>query len=434
MGHSMGGIVATSLLPSSDISAIITMSTPHTLPPARFDSRIDKIYARNEHILQTDATPILSLCGGATDMMIPSESCILPAVRNNTIKEIFRRTIFTSALEGSWTGVGHREMVWCHQVRWRVARAALELGEAWSTRDQADVLERWLRDANSLSHVAPAAPNDLTLFESATYEVLPADIHLVLKKPMGSQTYLLPIPLSPPSSLSKFILFVSQGSVPPVSPQHPNTLHASVHLCRQTNSEPLTATNSHGHSIPPSCTILSPDTLKLVPNPMPGKPFPVSDEGSDESEGVVVFEANVQSSDSYGMWVAVHIQNAYGAGWVVGGFTPSDDSGGVMISDMNSIGLFFLQSSRAFALSNYRVLLVPFFGKVPVKLPVSNGSIPLRTKIQIPNLLSNALIVYRLTPSADFSSSTRSKSTCAGSFIFTALTNRWEYTNSRVVL
>ncbi|TFY75199.1 hypothetical protein EWM64_g8816, partial [Hericium alpestre] len=40
LGHSMGGVVAASLLPHPHINALITMSTPHTLPPARFDSRM----------------------------------------------------------------------------------------------------------------------------------------------------------------------------------------------------------------------------------------------------------------------------------------------------------------------------------------------------------------------------------------------------------
>lgn len=131
MGHSMGGVVATSLLPSSDISTIITMSTPHTVPPARFDSRIDDIYRKGKRVLDLDPTPVVSLCGGASDMMIPSESCILQQPSSG---DIFRRTVFTSALEGAWTGVGHREMVWCHQVRWRVARAALEVGGSRETQ------------------------------------------------------------------------------------------------------------------------------------------------------------------------------------------------------------------------------------------------------------------------------------------------------------
>jgi hypothetical protein len=97
----------------------------------------------------------------------------------------------------------------------------------------------------------------------------------------------------------------------------------------------LTATGSH----PPSCTTLSPDALKLIPNPIPGKPFPVPDEGSDESEGVVVFEADVQPSDRDYMWVAVHIEAANGAGWIIGGFAPSQDNGGVVVSKTGATGL-----------------------------------------------------------------------------------------------
>ena len=105
MGHSMGGIVATSLLPSSNISAVITMSTPHQLPPARFDRRIASIYNNNRAALAASNTPILSLCGGATDLMVPSESCILPGVPN--VVGVYRRTVFSSALEGCWTSIGH---------------------------------------------------------------------------------------------------------------------------------------------------------------------------------------------------------------------------------------------------------------------------------------------------------------------------------------
>ena len=73
LGHSMGGVVATGLLPTSQIAAIITMSTPHSVPPARFDSRMDAIYSNSLERLDNDPTPILSLCGGITDTMIPSE-------------------------------------------------------------------------------------------------------------------------------------------------------------------------------------------------------------------------------------------------------------------------------------------------------------------------------------------------------------------------
>ena len=78
MGYSMDGVVATSLLPSLNISAIITMSTLHQPPPVRFGRCIAVIYDHNQAALATANTPILSLCGGATDLIVPSESCILP--------------------------------------------------------------------------------------------------------------------------------------------------------------------------------------------------------------------------------------------------------------------------------------------------------------------------------------------------------------------
>jgi hypothetical protein len=53
----------------------------------------------------------------------------------------------------------------------------------------------------------------------------------------------------------------------------------------------------------------------------------------------------------------------------------------------------------------------PFLGKVSIKLPVSDRAMPLRTEVKIANLLSNALVVYRIT------SSTQSNNACAGTAI-----------------
>lgn len=311
MGHSMGGIVATSLLPSANISTIITMSTPHVLPPARFDSRIESLYRRNQRTLDVDPTPIVSLCGGATDMMIPSESCILPSPRG-----VFRRTVFTSALEGAWTGVGHREMVWCHQVRWRVARAALEIGVSPSPAGGAAILDKWLRDG----HTHPptiSGPKDtgdvLLLADRTAYEFLPVDFRLVLNNPQRSRMYLLPITEQPElSPAAKVTLLVSQGSIPPVSPQNPIPLRVSVFICRST---------SQGEA--PKCNSLEPSAVRLVPNPPHGRSFPMAGEGSDESEGVVLYEANIsitKDGASGQRWVGVQVEDADGRGWVVGGF------------------------------------------------------------------------------------------------------------------
>ena len=299
----MGGIVATSLLPSNRISAILTMSAPHTLPPARFDARIDEIYHANKQALFSDPTPIVSLCGGATDMMIPSESCILPPIAGG---DIYRKTIFTSALEGAWTGVGHQEMVWCHQVRWRIARAALELGAANNAKGRRLVLDKWLRDGQTLPPEIGNGDDTLRNLDESASQMIPEGSHLSVERPMGSVMHLLPISRnSTTSDLGKFVLLVSQGSIGPVSPQNSLPLTVSVYSCSLTSE----------------CRSLKPTTLRLIPNPISGQTFPVPREGSDESEGVAVYEAEVSGFPADGNWVGVRVENGDGRGWVVGGFS-----------------------------------------------------------------------------------------------------------------
>ncbi|KAJ6515465.1 PGAP1-like protein-domain-containing protein [Mycena sanguinolenta] len=352
MGHSMGGIVATSLLPSTNISAIITMSTPHSLPPVRFDARIDALYERNAHLLASDPTPILSLCGGATDMMIPSEACVLPTAGADAP---FRRTVFSSALEGAWTGVGHQEMVWCHQVRWRVARAALELAGADSPAGRGAILDRWLRDGHAL-------PSPLLLPDAdpapAHKEVLPADMPLVLKHPRGARTYLLPLPANANEHANaKFVLLVAQGSVGNVGPQTVRALKAEVFKCGGIGADEV------------HCTALKPDGLKLMPSPILGRPFPVPKEGSDESEGIVLFEADIPWGGTT-KWVGVKMEGGEGEGWIVGGFVV-DEPFKSSVSTMNLL-----------------------LGHVSVPLE----DLGLRASFEFSNLLSNTLVVYRIIP------------------------------------
>ncbi|KAJ6616258.1 PGAP1-like protein-domain-containing protein [Mycena sp. CBHHK59/15] len=304
------------------------------------------------HTLATDPTPILSLCGGATDMMVPSESCMLPGGAAP-----FRRTVFSSALEGAWTGVGHREMVWCHQVRWRVARAALELGAASSPAGRGAVLDRWLRDGHALPPFrAPGLPDGLAM----SAEVIPEHTHFVLKNPHGSRTYLLPVPATRPA---KMVLFVSQGSISPVAPQKPLSLKASVFLCNGPEAKVA------------ECSALHPAVLKLIPSPIPGRPFPIPQEGSNESEGIVLFEADVPAGTDAN-WVGVRIENGEGQGWIAGGFIVNEP----LTFD---IGIFVSLSFRC----PLKQLLL---GRLLITIPDLGA---LRTSFEFPYLLSNALVV-----------------------------------------
>jgi glycosylphosphatidylinositol deacylase len=194
------------------------MSTPHQLPPARFYRRIAAIYDRNHAALATANTPILSLCGGARDLMVPSESCILPDAFTTGV---YRRTVFSSALEGCWTGVGHKVVVWCHQVRWRVARAALELSAVSTSAECGVVLNRWLRDGRSprleLGYQARLHLNE------TSYTVLPPRPVVLRALRERKAAYLAPVVES--GLLMKSVAYISEGSVLSMGPYHSSSLY-----------------------------------------------------------------------------------------------------------------------------------------------------------------------------------------------------------------
>jgi glycosylphosphatidylinositol deacylase len=304
LGHSMGGVVATSLLPSTNISAIITMATPHTLPPARFDRRIEEIFWHNQAHLKNDPTPIVSLCGGAADLMIPSESCVLPVPST----DVYRSTLFTSALEGSWTGVGHQEMVWCHQVRWQVARAALELSAASDVQTRSATLNKWLKDGHLRSHGSLSKLQ--TISDSVGFsQKIELHQNLILPSPKyaGSRTFYMPY-----LGHRKLILYVSQGTIRSRSPHHSIPLEVEAFTCR--GAEPSL-----------SCKILDSSSLRLLPSSQLNQKFPIPRAGTDEGDGIVLFEAELPTYPAGESWVAVKVDGADGRGWLSGGFIDPDD-------------------------------------------------------------------------------------------------------------
>ena len=368
----MGGVVATSLLPSPNISAVITMSTPHEIPPVRFNSRIASIYEHNQAALTTADTPILSLCGGAADIMVPSESCILPEVTNGNV---YRRTIFTSALEGCWTGVGHQVTVWCHQVRWRIARAALELG-AVSSVERGFVLDRWLRDGRSLLP-ALGHPARLNLSQES-YTVLPPGPVVLRDLREARAVYLAPVPeVTHPI---RFVAYVSEGSVLSMAPHHPSSLSVTFYLCSSSTNTP------HDPSSRPVCEEWHPTTLKLIPNASPEKLFPVPDEGVDESEGVVVFEADLpERSDQHG-WVAVAYTTNEERGWILGGFVQDEP----IVRTLGVHGTLLQFHSTFSETDDMRIDLLHKDASIALN-PNS-----MLSRVHLPSLLSNALLVYRV--------------------------------------
>jgi glycosylphosphatidylinositol deacylase len=136
----MGGVVArlASAVDATKIDSIVTLSSPQLLLPVTFERDMDTI---QETITRAAAMPhsppLLSICGGVSDTQVVSDACALTSehLGNNS-----GFAVFTTAMPGVWTTVEHQAIVWCHQVRWRIARALLEMTRG----ERIQVAKTWL--------------------------------------------------------------------------------------------------------------------------------------------------------------------------------------------------------------------------------------------------------------------------------------------------
>jgi glycosylphosphatidylinositol deacylase len=184
---------------------------------------------------------------------------------------------------------------------------------ASSSAQRGAVLDRWLRDGR-LPPLTVGFPGWLDLNQT-NYTVLPPG-PVVLRALRGAGDY---VPCaSPRNGFNDEVrgLCIRRLGFS-VGPHHSSSLSVSFYLCSSTSDD--------AHSPSPACQELYPSSLKLIPNPSPEKPFPVPHEGVDESEGVVVFEAELPGRDGdEHRWVAVTYSTNDERGWILGGFVEDE--------------------------------------------------------------------------------------------------------------
>ena len=144
LAHSMGGIVAR--LAASDhadlVEVMFTMSTPHLYPPVNLERDMSRLYEKINALPANGSSPLLfSVCGGVSDSQIVSDACVLS---NSFISPDDGFAVFATGVPGGWTGVDHQAMVWCHQIRWRVARILLEMTRSDIRQEKLTTAKRWL--------------------------------------------------------------------------------------------------------------------------------------------------------------------------------------------------------------------------------------------------------------------------------------------------
>lgn len=231
LGHSMGGIVARTMLimpnyQSNSINTIITMSAPHARPPVSFDSQIVKTYDdindywRNAYSQQwANNNPLwhvtlISIAGGGLDTVVPSDYASVESL----VPDTHGFTVFTSSIPTVWTSMDHQAILWCDQFRKVVAKAlygVVDVHRAAQTKPRAermrvfkklfltgmeDVAERSLRQTEATT---------LLTLEDSSDAIIGQGERLVLRG-LGSagrpQPHLIPIPPSESPEGKRFTL------------------------------------------------------------------------------------------------------------------------------------------------------------------------------------------------------------------------------------
>lgn len=223
LGHSMGGIVARTMLimpnyQSNSINTIITMSAPHSRPPVSFDSEIVRIYKEiNDYWRKAYSqqwannnplwhVTLISIAGGSLDTVVPSDYASLESL----VPDTHGFTVFTSTIPTVWTSMDHQAILWCDQFRKVVARTLydiVDVNRPSQTKPRAERMRVFKkRLLTGMEDVAESSipfidPSTLLTLGDNSHEIIPQGERLVLRA-LGHEgkprAHLLPIP--PPGS------------------------------------------------------------------------------------------------------------------------------------------------------------------------------------------------------------------------------------------
>ncbi|KMU92188.1 GPI inositol-deacylase [Coccidioides immitis H538.4] len=221
IGHSMGGIVARTVLTMSNyqtnsVNTIITMSTPHARPPVSFDSDLVHTYKQvnnywREAYSQKWANnnplwhvTLISIAGGGGDTIVPSDYTSLSSL----VPETHGFTVFTTTIPNVWTGMDHLSIAWCDSFRKVIIRSlfdVIDVRRSSQTKQRADrmsVFKKWYLTGMEVSAERKLPRKGHTTLltlgdDTKSKSILRQDEKLTLRgfgHRKGPKSHLMPIP------------------------------------------------------------------------------------------------------------------------------------------------------------------------------------------------------------------------------------------------
>ncbi|RDW92028.1 hypothetical protein BP5796_01422 [Coleophoma crateriformis] len=235
LGHSMGGIVARTMLvmpnyQSNSINTIITMSAPHARPPVSFDAEIVRTYQKiNDYWRQAYSqkwannnplwhVTLISIAGGGLDTVVPSDYASLESL----VPDTHGFTVFTSSVPNVWTGMDHQAILWCDQFRKVVVRSlydVIDVNRPAQTKPRAErmrAFKRWYltgMEAIAEKTLSQKEPTTLLTLEDNSNSIIAQGERLTVRKLGQSRrprAHLLPIPPQGTPGGKRFTLLTDQ--------------------------------------------------------------------------------------------------------------------------------------------------------------------------------------------------------------------------------
>ena len=235
VGHSMGGIVARTMLTmanyqSNSINTIITMSAPHARPPVSFDSDIVRTYKQiNDYWRQAYSqkwannnplwhVTLISIAGGGLDTVVPSDYASISSL----VPDTHGFTVFTSSVPNVWTGMDHLSILWCDQFRKVIVRSLMDIVDVHrsaQTKPRAErmrIFRKWY--LTGMERVAEKTlpqkePTTLLTLEDNSNSIIPQGEKLIIRSFGRSgkpKAYLLPVPPQGTPGGQRFTLLSDQ--------------------------------------------------------------------------------------------------------------------------------------------------------------------------------------------------------------------------------
>ncbi|EKG14077.1 PGAP1-like protein [Macrophomina phaseolina MS6] len=235
VGHSMGGIVARTMLTmpnyqANSVNTIITLSAPHARPPVSFDSDIVNTYKTiNDYWRQAYSqrwandnplwhVTLISIAGGGLDTVVPSDYASISSL----VPETHGFTVFTASIPHVWTGMDHLAITWCDQFRKSVIRAlydVVDVSRPTQTVPRAERMRSFKKFfLTGLEDVAEKAlphkePKTLLTLEDNSNSIISQGERLMLRSfghERKPKAYLLPVPPQGAPEGRKFTLLTDQ--------------------------------------------------------------------------------------------------------------------------------------------------------------------------------------------------------------------------------